>query len=56
MDGGTMEASHFHLDIHGHPADLPVANAIEELSYFAREVRLLGSYPAHGYRTRTAFV
>ncbi len=56
MDGGTMEASHFHLDIHGHPADMPVANAIEELSYFAREVRLLGSYPAHGYRTRTAFV
>jgi prephenate dehydratase len=19
MDGGTMEASHFHVDIHGHP-------------------------------------
>jgi len=56
MDGGTMEASHFHLDIYGHPAETPVANALEELAYFAREVRLLGSYPMHHYRNNAAFV
>lgn len=56
MDGGTMEASHFHLDIYGHPEDLAVANALEELTYFAREVRILGIYPAHGYRKRADFV
>lgn len=56
MDGGTMEASHFHLDIHGHPDEYSVANALEELKYFAREMRILGSYPAHVYRRRADFV
>lgn len=56
MDGGTMEASHFHLDIYGHPDQLPVANALEELRYFARDVRVLGSYPMHTYRKSAAFV
>lgn len=56
MDGGTMEASHFHLDVHGHQATRPVMNALEELSYFSEELRILGSYPAHGYRKRTDFV
>ncbi len=56
MDGGTMEASHFHVDIHGHPNEPAVANALEELQYFAREMRILGSYPAHSYRQRTDFV
>lgn len=56
MDGGTMEASHFHLDVHGHQASGPLANALEELSYFSQELRILGSYPAHSYRSRTEFV
>lgn len=50
MDGGTMEASHFHVDIQGHPQQHNMMLALEELEYFAREVRILGSYPAHDYR------
>ncbi len=50
MDGGTMEASHFHVDIQGHPQQHNMILALEELEYFAREVRILGSYPAHDYR------
>lgn len=56
MDGGTMEASHFHLDVHGHQTSAALANALEELRYFSQEMRVLGSYPAHGYRSRTEFV
>ncbi|MCA6128937.1 prephenate dehydratase [Thalassolituus oleivorans 4BN06-13] len=56
MDGGTMHASHFHVDIHGHPQQTNVANALEELAYFARELRILGSYPAHSHRSRAAFI
>jgi len=56
MDGGTMEASHFHLDIHGHTEDPAVASALEELKYFSRELRVLGVYPAHRYREHAAFV
>ena len=56
MDGGTMEASHFHLDIHGHPQDRGMQFALQELEHFARDIRILGSYPAHPYRTKIAFV
>ncbi|WP_369983705.1 prephenate dehydratase [Thalassolituus sp.] len=56
MDGGTMEASHFHLDIYGHPEQAHVRNALEELNYFASAVRILGSYPVHSYRKTTEFV
>jgi len=50
MDGNTMEASHFHVDIQGHPQQSNMVLALEELEYFARDVRLLGTYPAHAYR------
>lgn len=56
MDGGTMQASHFHIDITGHYQDIPVKNALEELNFFGKDIRLLGSYPAHKYRRRHAFV
>ncbi len=50
MDGSTMEASHFHVDIQGHPLEPNMVLAMEELRYFARDVRVLGTYPAHDYR------
>lgn len=50
MDRTTMEASHFHVDIHGHPQQQNMVLALEELEYFARDVRMLGTYPAHAYR------
>lgn len=56
MDGGTMEASHFHIDLAGHPNQLGMINALEELNFFAKDVRILGSYPAHNYRNKSDFV
>lgn len=56
MDGGTMEASHFHIDIEGHQQQQSVQNALEELGFFAKEIRILGSYPAHKYRRKHEFV
>ena len=56
MDGGTMEASHFHIDLAGHPNEAAMVNALDELNYFAKDVRLLGSYPAHNYRVKHDFV
>jgi len=50
MDRTTMEASHFHVDMHGHPQQQNMVLALEELEYFARDVRMLGTYPAHAYR------
>jgi prephenate dehydratase len=52
MDGASMEASVFHVDIAAHPQDHRMLYAMEELAHFARDVRILGCYPAHHYRSR----
>ena len=56
MDGGTMEASHFHIDVEGHHHQQSLQNALDELNFFAKEIRILGSYPAHKYRRKHDFV
>jgi prephenate dehydratase len=47
---GTFNATMFFADIEGHPVDRPVQLALEELSFFSTEVRLLGTYPASPFR------
>jgi prephenate dehydratase len=49
LDGGFTVAQ-FYADIDGHPALRPVRLALEELSFFSREVRIMGVYPAHAFR------
>ncbi|MGE0700819.1 MAG: prephenate dehydratase [Hyphomicrobiaceae bacterium] len=47
---GEFVATMFYADIEGHPADRLVRLALEELSFFSTELRILGSYPASPYR------
>ncbi|QIB33734.1 prephenate dehydratase [Ancylobacter pratisalsi] len=47
---GEFFATQFYADVDGHPDDVGVKNALEELSFFSKEVRILGVYPAHPYR------
>jgi prephenate dehydratase len=47
---GEFVATMFYADIEGHPADRPVRLALEELSFFSTEIRILGTYPASPYR------
>jgi prephenate dehydratase len=42
---GAFTATLFYADIEGHPEDPSVRNALEELEFFSREVRILGVYP-----------
>lgn len=42
---GAFTATLFYADIEGHPDDTGVKNALEELRFFSREVRILGVYP-----------
>jgi prephenate dehydratase len=51
---GTFNATMFYADIEGHPADRPVQLALEELSFFSTELRVLGSYPASPFRAEAA--
>ena len=47
---GAFTVAQFYADIEGHPEQRPVRLALEELSFFSREVRILGVYPAHPFR------
>lgn len=50
MVGGAFVAAQFYLDAEGHPGQRSMQLALEELRFFAREVRVLGVYAAHPYR------
>lgn len=47
---GNFTVAQFYADIEGHPDQRPVRLALEELSFFSREVRILGVYPASSFR------
>jgi prephenate dehydratase len=47
---GTMRVSQFHIDIEGHPEEGNVVLALDELSFFADDVKMLGTYTPHEYR------
>ena len=49
--GGRLYATQFYADIEGHPDDLPVRRALEELRFFSEKVRILGTYRAHPMRS-----
>ena len=53
MIDGEFTATQFLADVDGHPDDLPVKRAFEELEFFTREFRVLGVYPAHPFRIET---
>jgi prephenate dehydratase len=54
MIDGNFTVAQFYADIDGHPDQRPVRLALEELSFFSREVRILGVYPAHPFRRQKA--
>ena len=47
---GRFVATMFYADIEGHPDDPPVARALDELSFFCTELKVLGAYKASPYR------
>lgn len=47
---GTFSATMFYADIEGHPTERSVQLALEELSFFSSEVRILGTYPSSPVR------
>ncbi len=49
--GGNFNATQFFVDIEGHPEDPMMKLALEELSFFSAELRIIGTYPAQNDRT-----
>jgi prephenate dehydratase len=50
MVGGEFTATQFLAEVDGHPDDLPVKRALEELEFFTTEVKVLGVYAADPFR------
>src|SRR4051812_6988016 len=50
MVGGEFTATQFLAEVDGHPSDLAVARALEELRFFTTDVKILGVYPADPFR------
>ena len=46
MVDGKFTATQFLAEVDGHPDDIGLARALEELSFFTDELRVLGVYPA----------
>ncbi len=53
MVDGEFAATQFLADVDGHPDDLNLRRALEELAFFTHEVNILGVYPAHAFRVET---
>jgi prephenate dehydratase len=54
MLGGQFTATQFYAEVDGHPDDRPLANALEELAFFSKEIRVIGVYPADPFRKEAA--
>ena len=49
--GGSFNATQFYAEVEGHPEEAPVQRALEELGFFSTQVRHLGVFQAHPYRS-----
>lgn len=50
MVDGHFSATMFYSDVEGHPDDPALRRALDELAFFSKEMKILGVYPAHGFR------
>ena len=50
MLGGSFNTTQFFIDFEGHPDDHGVKLAIEELSFFTSQIKIIGVYAGHQFR------
>ena len=50
MVGGEFTATQFLAEVDGHPDDIGLSRALEELTFFTTDVTVLGVYPADPFR------
>jgi prephenate dehydratase len=51
MVGGEFIATQFLAEVDGHPDEIGLARALEELRFFTTDVKIMGVYPADPFRT-----
>lgn len=51
VDGSFRGATQFLAEVDGHPDDIGLKRALEELAFFSTDVKMLGVYPADPFRS-----
>jgi prephenate dehydratase len=51
VDGTFTGATQFLAEVDGHPDDIGLKRALEELAFFSTDVKMLGVYPADPARS-----
>src|SRR3954466_4634605 len=54
MVGGHFTATQFYAEVDGHPSERALQLAFEELRFYSKEVKILGTYRGHPYRYEAA--
>jgi prephenate dehydratase len=54
MVGGKFTATQFFAEVEAHPSERRLQLALEELAFFTSEVNIMGVYPAHPFRVKSA--
>lgn len=52
LEGNKFHSALFYCEFESHPDDVSFRHALEELRFFAEEVRVLGTYLSHPYRRK----
>lgn len=52
MVDNKFTAAQFYIELEAHPEEKRLQLALEELAFFAHEVKILGTYPAHPFRKK----
>jgi prephenate dehydratase len=52
MPGGFFASTLFYAEVEGHQHDKPLARAIEEMHFFGKDVRIIGTYKADKWRQK----
>jgi prephenate dehydratase len=50
----NFQAAQFFCDVEGHPESHSFKLALEELGFYASDVKFLGAYPAHPFRANNS--
>lgn len=50
LDGKEFNSARFYCEVEAHPEETAFAYALDELQFYAADLRLLGTYPVHAYR------
>jgi prephenate dehydratase len=52
LEGNKFKSASFYCEVEAHPDDTGFEHALDELRFFAADIRMLGTYPAHSYRRK----